>query len=164
MMQALANPETWVAVAFVIFVGLLGYLGVHRQLTKALDNRAGRIKSELDEARRLKEEAAALLSEYQRRQQDAEREAQQIIATAQAEAERVAAEAHAKLEDFIARRGKIAEAKIAQAETQALADVRAAAAEAATAAAELILGRTVKGKVADDLLAKGIDDVKKNLN
>jgi F-type H+-transporting ATPase subunit b len=163
-MEMFFEAEFWVAVAAVIFLATMMYIGVHRQLGKALDERQARIKGELDEARRLKEEAAALLSEYQRRQQDAEREAQQIIATAQAEAERVAAEAHAKLEDFIARRGKIAEAKIAQAETQALADVRAAAAEAATAAAELILGRTVKGKVADDLLAKGIDDVKKNLN
>lgn len=158
------EAEFWVAIAAVILVATLFYVGVHRQLGKALDERQARIKGELDEARRLKEEAAALLSEYHRRQQDAEREAEQIIATAQAEADRVAAEAHAKLEDFVARRGKIAEAKIAQAETQALADVRAAAAEAATAAAELILGRTVKGKVADDLLAKGIEDVKKNLN
>ena len=114
-MEMFFEAEFWVAVAAVIFLATMMYIGVHRQLGKALDERQARIKGELDEARRLKEEAAALLSEYQRRQQDAEREAQQIIATAQAEAERVAAEAHAKLEDFIARRGKIAEAKIAQA-------------------------------------------------
>jgi F-type H+-transporting ATPase subunit b len=118
----------------------------------------------LEAARRLKEVAAALLSEYQRRQHDAEREAQQIIATAQAEAERVAAEAHTKLEDFVARRSKIAEEKIAQAEVQAVADVRAAAADAAAAAAERILSGTVKGKIADDLLVRGIEDVKQNLN
>ncbi len=68
------------------------------------------------------------------------------------------------MEDFVARRTKMAESKIAQAEAQALADVRSAAAEAAVAAAEAILTRTVKGKVADDLIAKGIDDVKRKLN
>ncbi len=88
MMAALSNPETWVAVAFVIFVGLLGYLGVHRQLTKALDSRAERIKSELDEARRLKDEAMALLQEYQRKREAAEGEAQSIVTEARAEADR----------------------------------------------------------------------------
>jgi F-type H+-transporting ATPase subunit b len=159
-----SDAEFWVTIAFLAFVGVMIYLGVHRKLGEALDARQARIKTELDEARRLKEEAAALLSEYQRRQQDAEREAEQIIATAQAEAERVAAEAHTKLEDFIARRSKIAEDKIAQAEVQALADVRAAAAEAAAAAAERILRQTVKGKTADDLIARSIEDVRKNLN
>ncbi len=68
------------------------------------------------------------------------------------------------MEEFVARRTKMAESKIAQAEAQALADVRSAAAEAAVAAAETILTRTVKGKVADDLIAKGIADVKGKLN
>ena len=86
------------------------------------------------------------------------------MAGAKAEAERLAVEAKAKMEDFVARRTKMAENKIAQAEAQALADVRSAAAEAAVAAAETILTRTVKGKVADDLIAKGIDDVKRKLN
>ena len=86
------------------------------------------------------------------------------MAGAKAEAERLAVEAKAKMEDFVARRTKMAENKIAQAEAQAVADVRSAAAEAAVAAAETILTRTVKGKVADDLIAKGIDDVKRKLN
>jgi F-type H+-transporting ATPase subunit b len=160
----LLEAEFWVAVAFFILVAAFGYLGVHRMLAKALDDRHDRIKAELDEARRLKDEAAALLADYKRRQQDAESEAAQIIATAQAEAERTAAEANAKAEDFVARRRKVAEAKIAQAEVQAVADVRAAAAEAATAAAERILVQSVKGQIAADLLTKGIEDVKKNLN
>jgi F-type H+-transporting ATPase subunit b len=163
-MEALSNPETWVAVAFVIFVGLLGYLGVHRQLTKALDNRAGRIKAELDEARRLKDEAMALLKEYQRKFHAAEGEAQSIVTEAKAEAERLAAEAKTKAEEFVARRTKMAEQKIAQAEAQALADVRSAAAEAAVAAAEKILAEQAKGAVAADLVAKGVEDVRKKLN
>jgi len=160
----LLEAEFWVAASFLILLAVFGYLGVHRTLAKALDERQARIKAELDEARRLKEEAAALLADYQRRQQDAEREAEQIIATARAEAERTAADARGKMDDFVARRRKMAEAKIAQAEVQALADVRAAAAEAATAAAERILAQTVKGKIAADLLTQGIEDVRKNLN
>jgi F-type H+-transporting ATPase subunit b len=87
-----------------------------------------------------------------------------LPATAKGEAERLAAEAEAKIEEFIARHTKMAENKIAQAEAQALADVRSAAAEVAVAAAETILNRTVKDKVADDLLAKGIADFKAKLN
>jgi len=81
-----------------------------------------------------------------------------------AEAERLADEAEAKIEEFVLRRTKMAETKIAQAEAQAVADVRSAASEVAVAAAEAILTRSVKGKVADDLLAKGIADLKAKLN
>ena len=89
-----------------------------RRSCDALDKRAARIKAELDEARRLRDEAAKLLAEYQRKQSEAEREAEAIVADAKAEAERVAAEAHAKMEDFVARRTKMAETKIAQAEAR----------------------------------------------
>jgi F-type H+-transporting ATPase subunit b len=158
------EAEFWVAAAFVIFVGVLGYFGVHKLLVKSLDDRRDRIKAELDDARRLKAEAEALLATYRRKQQEAEQEAQAIVSSAKAEAERLAAEAETKIEEFVVRRTKMAEGKIAQAEAQALADVRAAAAEAAVAAAEMILARTVKDKVADDLIAKGIADLKGKLN
>ena len=113
---------------------------------KSLDDRAARIKAELDEAKKLKEEAAALLADYQRKRGEAEHEAADIIAGAKAEAERLAADAKAKLEEFVARRTKLAETKIAQAEAQAAADVRAAAAEAAVAAAEKILAAANQGR------------------
>lgn len=158
------EAEFWVAVAFVIFVGVLGYLQVHKRLVKGIDDRRERIKAELDEASRLKAEAEALLATYRRKQQEAEREAETIVASATAEAERLTAEAETKIEEFVARRTKMAESKIAQAEAQALADVRSAAAELAVAAAERILTRTVKDKVADDLLAKGIEDFRTKLN
>src|SRR5882757_3969062 len=158
------DPETWVAIAFVILMGIFAYLGVHRTVLKALDNRAARIKAELDDARRLKEEAAKLLADYKARQAKAEAEAQEIIASAKADAERIAAEAKAKLEDFVVRRTKTAESKIALAEAQGLADVRAAAANAAVAAASTILSQSVKGSVADELLAKGITEVREKLN
>jgi F-type H+-transporting ATPase subunit b len=156
--------EFWVAVAFVIFLGVLGYFQVHKLIAKSIDERRDRIKAELDEARTLKQEAHALLMQYREKQEAVEQEAAAIIAGAKAEAERLAGEAKVKMEDFVARRTKMAESKIAQAEAQALADVRSAAAEAAVTAARTILTRTVKGKIADDLVARGIDDVKRNLN
>ena len=149
MHEILFDTETWVALAFVLFVAGLGYIGVHRMIAKALDERAGRIKAELDEARKLKDEAAALLAQYQRKRQEAEGEAQEIIAGAKAEAERLAAEA---------------KTKIAQAEAQAAADVRAAAADAAVAAAEKILTQETKGSLAAELISRGIADVRKKLN
>ena len=158
------EAEFWVAVAFVIFVGVLGYFRAHKLLLKSIDDWRERIKAEFDEARRLKAEAEALLATYRRNQQEAEHEAQAIVAGARTEAERLAAEAEAKIEEFVVRRTKMAESKIAQAEAQALADVRSAAAEVAAAAAKTILARTVKDKVADDLLAKGIADLKGKLN
>jgi F-type H+-transporting ATPase subunit b len=159
-----AEPEFWVAVAFFILMGVFAYFGVHRTVLKALDHRSERIKAELDDARRLKEEAAKLLAEYRARRASAEHEAEEIIASAKAEAERIAAEAKTKMEDFVARRTKTAESKIALAEAQALADVRAAAANAAVAAASSILSQSVKGEIADDLLAKGIAEVQQKLN
>ena len=158
------SAELWVAVAFLILMGVFGYFGVHRTILTALDHRSERIRKELDDARRLKEEAAKLVAEYRSRRETAEREAQEIVTSAKAEAERIAAEAKAKMEEFVARRTKSAESKIAQAETQAIADVRAAAAEAAVTAATSIMSQSVKGSVADDLIAKGIKDVREKLN
>ena len=158
------EAEFWVAVAFVIFIGVLIYVGVPKMLLNALDDRAKRVQAELDEASRLKEEAQKLLAEYTAKQRQADEEAAAIIEGAKAEAERIAAESKTKMEEFVERRTKLAETKIAQAEAQAVADVRAAAAEAAVTAAEKILTESVKGKVADDLLTRGISDVKTKLN
>jgi len=158
------EPEFWVAIAFIILMGVFAYLGIHRTVLTTLDHRRDRIKAELDDARRLKDEAAKLLEQYKARRASAEREADEIVAGAKADSERIASEAKAKLEDFVTRRTKTAESKIALAEAQALADVRAAAAEAAVAAASTILSQSVKGEVADDLLAKGIKDVREKLN
>jgi F-type H+-transporting ATPase subunit b len=164
MPELFTEAEFWVAVAFVILMGVFIYIGVPRTMLQALDHRSDRIKAELDDARRLREEAAKLLAEYKARGASAEKEAQDIIASAKVEAERIAAEARTKMEDFVARRTKTAESKIALAEAQALADVRAAAANAAVAAASTIMSQTVKGGIADDLLAKGIAEVRAKLN
>src|ERR1700759_804144 len=103
------EPETWVAIAFIILMGVFAWMGIHRTVLTALDHRADRIKAELDDARRLKDEAAKVLAEYQAKRASAEREAADIVANAKAEAEGIAREAKAKMEDFVARRTKTAE-------------------------------------------------------
>jgi len=163
-MSFLKEAEFWVAVAFVLFLGVLAYFQVFKKLLDALDQRSARIRQELEEARLLREEAQTLLAESKRKQHAAEADAAEIIAGARAEADRMAAEAKSRMDEFLARRTKMAEAKIAQAEEQAVADVRAAATDAAVAAAERILTENVKGKVADDLVRKGIEDLKTGLN
>jgi F-type H+-transporting ATPase subunit b len=157
------EAEFWVGVAFFIFLALLWRLGTHRSILTSIDARSAKVHDELAEARRLKSEAQKLLAQYQKKQREVETEAASIIAQAKLEAEEIAAEAKARMEEFVARRTKMAETKIAQAEQQALADVRAAAADAAVKASETILGETVKGKTADDLLASAIRDVKVGL-
>ena len=164
MIDLIYEPETWVAIAFLIFVGVLVKLGVPNLLFKALDDRSARIKAELDEALKLRKEAEGVLAEYRRRQDEAEKTAESIILNARVEADRMAAEAQTKVEEFIARRTKMAEAKIAQAEAQALADVRATAADVAIAAAEAILVKTTHGAAAEALVTKGIGDLKAKLN
>lgn len=119
----LASAEFWVAVAFVIFWGVMFYYGVPGKMMSALDRRGKRIADELDEARRLRQEAEALLKEYEQKRGAAEREAAEIVSLARDEAERLAAEAQVKIADFVKRRTASAEAKIAQAETQATAEV-----------------------------------------
>jgi F-type H+-transporting ATPase subunit b len=164
MIDLIYEPETWVAIAFLIFVGVVIKLGAPQVLFKALDDRSIRIKAELDEALKLRKEAEGVLAEYRRRQGEAEQTAESIVINARVEADRMAEEAKVKIEEFIARRTKMAETKIAQAEAQALADVRAAAANLAIAAAEAILVKTTHGAAAEALLAQGIDDLKAKLH
>jgi F-type H+-transporting ATPase subunit b len=154
----------WSAVAFVLLMIGFGYLGVHKKVAEALDHRATRIKAELDDARRVREEAQKLVAEYRAKRESAVKEAAEIVENAKSEAERIAVEAKARMEDFVARRTKMAETKIAQAEAQALADVRAAAADAAVSAAAKILSETVKGQTAETLLTQGIAEVRQKLN
>ena len=157
------TPELWVAVAFVIFLAIVWKVGGFKLIVQSLDQRAETIRTELDEAKALREEAQRVLADYQRKRQEAEAEAEAIVTGARVEAERLAKDAAAKLQDFVARRTKMAEAKIAQAEAQATADVRAAAADAAIRASELILRQSGAG--ADDgLVDSGLQQVRSKLN
>ena len=163
-MTVFYEAEFWVAVAFAIFLALLWRLGAHRSILASLDARSTKVHEELAEARRLKSEAQKLLAQYQKKQREAEAEAGSIVAQAKIEAEEIAAEAKTRMEEFVVRRTKMAETKIAQAEQQAIADVRTAAADAAVRASEKILSETVRGKTADDLLASAIRDIKARLD
>ena len=159
----LLTAEFWVAVAFVVFGAIVWKVGGFSMMTKGLDGRAKRVRSELDEARRLREEAAAVLADYKRRRKEAEKEAERIVTAAQDEARRIDEEGHARLEDYIARRTRSAEQKIAQAEAQAAAQVRAAAADAAIKVSETILRDRMQGQAARDLLKSSLDEVKGRL-
>ncbi len=159
-----STPEFWVAVAFLAFVALLMYFGVPGLITKALDQRALDIRKELDEARRLREEAQELLADYQRKAKEAEQEAQAIVDQARREAEALASETRKSLKESLERRTKIAEDKIARAEAQALSEVRGAAVETALAAAERILASRATGATATELIETSIKELKGKLN
>lgn len=156
----LMTAEFWVAVAFVVFMAIVWKVGGFGIMTKGLDGRATRVRHELDDAKRLREEAAAVLADYKRRRTEAEREAETIVAGARAEAERAATEGHQRLEDFIARRTKAAETKIAQAEAKAQAEVRAAAADAAVKVSETILRERMQGDAAQALVRSSLGEVR----
>jgi F-type H+-transporting ATPase subunit b len=150
------DAEFFVAVGFILFVLLLGYLSIHSKIATALDERSERVANELAAAKRLRGEAEAVLASFKTKAAAAEAEAAAIVSQARIEAEALAKEAATRLEDFVARRTKQAENKIAMAEAQATADVRAAAADAAASAAEIVLRTEVKGTAAADLLSKDI--------
>ena len=150
--------------ALILFFGLLAYLGVPRFLLGALDKRATNIENELAEARRLREEAQALLAEYQRKREAAEKEAEDIVASARADAERIAQEARIAMQEAVSRRTKMAEDKIAMAEADALKEVRSAASQAAIAAASAIIAEKVKGEKASAILDSAIGEVSSRLN
>jgi len=159
----LEEPEFWVAIGFILFV-----IGVARPamrtITKALDHRADRIKASIDEATKLRGEAQALFNEYQRKQRDALREAEEIIAAARAEAEAARRQGAEDLAAMIKRREQQALDKIAEAEAEATAQVRAAAAEIAIAAARDLIARNLPPDRARKLIDDAIQELPRKLN
>jgi F-type H+-transporting ATPase subunit b len=157
MRALLHDPEFWVLVAFVITLVIL-VRKAGPVITKALDDRAGRIKAELDEAQKLREEAQRMLAEYQRKQRDALKEAEEIIAHARVEAERAAEQAARDLEAALERRKRLALEKIAMAESKAIAEVRNTAVDIAISAVREILARVLdaarKSKLIDEAIAE----------
>jgi F-type H+-transporting ATPase subunit b len=159
-----ASAEFWVAVAFVIFWGILFYYGVPRRIVSALDSRGKRVADELAEARRLRADAEALLREYEAKRAAAEREAADIVSAAREEAERLARDTQERMAEFVRRRTAAAETKIAQAEAQAAAEVRAAAVDAAVRASEQVLRGELSGPAAETLVTSSLGDVSRKLN
>ncbi|PTW62227.1 F-type H+-transporting ATPase subunit b [Breoghania corrubedonensis] len=154
----------WALVGLIIFIGIVIWAKVPGKITSALDDRADGIRKELEEARRLREEAQALLADYQRKHREAEEEAETIVAEARREAELLTVQTEAALNEMIERRTRLAETKIAMAESQAMAEVKARATDVAVAAAEKILEAKVTGKVAEKLLADSIKEVGSRIN
>jgi F-type H+-transporting ATPase subunit b len=157
MGEVLRNPEFWVLVAFVIAVAAV-WKKASVAIGGALDDRAAKIRNELDEARKLREEAQQTLATYQRKQRDAMKEAEEILAHAKAEAERLGQQGVRDIEAALERRQRLAEERIGQAEQKALAEVRATAVDVAVSAARRIiaseLDRTRGAALIDDAIAK----------
>jgi len=153
----------WATVALLIFLGLMVYMGVPKAITKLLDARIGKIETDLAEAKRLRAEAEALLVEYEGKRAAAETEAAGIVTAAQQQAQRLTEEAGASLQDLIARRTRAVEDKIAQAEAQALTEVRSRSADLAIEAARVLLQRQMPDK-GNMLVDTAIRDVGSRLN
>lgn len=160
----MGDATFWALVALIIFLAVVVYLKVPGMIGKALDDRAEKIRNELEEARKLREEAQALLAEYQKKRKEAEKEAGDIVDAAKREAEMITTEAKQKTEEYVARRTALAEQKIAQAEADAMDEVRGSAVDMALAAATKIIGDKVTGDTATDLFKKSLDEVKTRMN
>lgn len=158
------DAEFFVAGGFLLFLCLLFYVGAHKTVLGGLDARSKKISDELGQAKSLRDEAAALLASFKQKAIAAEAEAAGIVKQAIVEAEAHAKEAATRIEEFVARRTRQAEAKIAMAEAQATSDVRAAAADAAVRASEIVLKAETVGQAAADLVMKEISGLKARLN
>ena len=150
------DTRFWVAIPVVLFLALVVYKGALRSVGQSLDDRADKIKAELDEARRLREEAQALLASYHRKQKEAEAQAEDIIKQARSDAEHMAVQARKDLTERLERRAAQAEAKIVNAEAQAMSEVKAKAADMAMDTAETFLRTKLSAADKSKLIKDGI--------
>jgi len=162
-MEFLHDPETWIAVSFVAFLVVAGR-AIVRMVNKGLDDRGAKIRRDLDEASKLRAEAEALLAEYKKKQAAAAREAGEILQHAREEAELFRKEAAANLTAALGRRERMALDKIAQAETQAVGEVRSQAVDLAVAAAQRILEQQMAGPRAGNLIDQSIAELDRKLH
>lgn len=159
-----SDPTFWVAIAFLLFIGVLLYLKVPGKVGGALDGRADKIRAEIEEAQRLREEATDLLSSYKAKQREAMKEAEAIVAHAKEEAERLAKQGEARLEESLKRREQQAMDRLAQAEAQAIKQVRDYAADVALAATERLIASQLDAKQSSALVDNAIKDLPSRLN
>jgi F-type H+-transporting ATPase subunit b len=158
------DPTFWAFIGLLIFVGIIVYMKVPKTITKSLDDRAAKITSELAAAETLRREAEAKLAEVQKRAAEAEADARAIVDAARREASQLANAAEAALVARIASREKLAEERIARAESDAIRDVKLAAVNTASKAAAAILTEQLSGKAADDEFAKGLASITRALS
>ncbi|MBR9764909.1 MAG: F0F1 ATP synthase subunit B [Rhodobacteraceae bacterium] len=161
---SLGNTNFIVLIAFVVFIGVLLYFKVPGLIGGMLDKRAEGIKSELEEARVLHEDAKALLTSFERKQKEVQDQADRIVASAKSEAAAAAAQADADLEKSIARRLAAAEEQIASAEASAVKAVRDTAVTTAVAVAREVIAKQMTDEKSAALVASSIEDVKTRLN
>jgi F-type H+-transporting ATPase subunit b len=154
----------WATVGLVVFLALIVFLRVPGMIGRNLDQRAERIRNELEEARKLREEAQQLLAEYQRKRKEAEQEAGEIVEAAKREAGHLVEEAKQRSQEYVARRTALAEQKIAQAERDAVNAVRSNAVDIAVAAATKLLEDRADASVKTQLFKSSLDDVKARMN
>ncbi|ASG20059.1 F0F1 ATP synthase subunit B [Nitrospirillum viridazoti] len=155
----LQNPTFWVGVAFVVFLALVIWKGGFGALGKSLDARAEKIRLEIETAQKLRQDAEAALTAYQKKQRDAMKEADAIIAAAREEADRIRQHAEADLEATLKRREAQALEKIAQAEAAALQQVRSLAVDVALSATESLLTQTIDQSRSDAMVASAIEEL-----
>ncbi len=163
-MSLLHDSHFVVAISFVLFFGLLAYLGVHKLLGGLLDQRADRIREELDEVRRLREEAQAVFAEFERKHREVEAQVGEIVAHAKVEAEQAAEQAKADLAASIERRLRGADEQIAMAEANAVREVRDRAVQVAIAAAAEVMAARLTDAKADTLVDDAIRSVGERLH
>jgi F-type H+-transporting ATPase subunit b len=154
-----ANPELWVAIGLILFLGVVWYAGGFKFALGALDAKAATIQHDLEEAARIRAEAEALLADIKKQRDEAEIQGQEMLKEAKADAKRFAAEAKAKLEEQIARRSALADRRIANAESQATAEVKAAAADLAAQLAEGVLADRIANAKSDPLIDQAVSQL-----
>jgi F-type H+-transporting ATPase subunit b len=159
-----SDPTFWVAVGFVIFVAAALWLKVAKKVTGALDGRADAIRKSIDEAASLREEAQQLLAEYQRKQRDAVKETEEMVAHAREEAARLAKDGAEKLEETLKRREQLAVEKIAQAEADAIREVRAMSVDIAVAATRSLIAANMDEAKSGAMVTEAISDLAKKLH
>ncbi|MGI1662424.1 F0F1 ATP synthase subunit B [Palleronia sp. KMU-117] len=160
----LTNTDFIVTIAFLIFMGVLWYFKVPGMIAGLLDKRAVQIRSDLDEARALRDEAQSLLASYERKQREVAEQSARIVAQAREEAQLAADEAKRDLEKSVARRLQAAEEKIASAEASAIRGVRDQAVQVAIAAAGDVLAKQMTKESAAGLIDDAIKTVEARLH
>jgi F-type H+-transporting ATPase subunit b len=155
-MELLTEAHFWVGLAFVVFLGVLVFAGMHSLAWKALGDAGEKVRAQLDEANRLRQEAEVLLARIQADREASEKQSAEILANAEEQAKRLQAEAQERLEEQIERRGQLAERRIATAEVQAAAEVKAAAGELAAQLAEQVLVARIAGAKSDPLIDSAV--------
>jgi F-type H+-transporting ATPase subunit b len=159
----LSSPTFWTAVGLVLFLAIAIYFGLNRVL-RGLDNRADKIRKDIEEAERLREEAQKTLADYKKKQREAQREAEEIVEHAKTEAQRMRERAEKELEEQIERRERLTRQRIEQAEAKALAEVRNKAVDVAVAATAQLMQDNLSQERSNQLVDQAIQDVQKRLN